>query len=57
MRLADYLFDGIQSIGVKNIYGVTGRGSLYLTDAVARNKNLNWVPMHHEQAAGFAAVA
>jgi acetolactate synthase-1/2/3 large subunit len=57
MRLADYLFDGIESIGVRNIYGVTGRGSLYLSDAVARNKNLNWVPMHHEQAAGFAALA
>ena len=57
MRLADYLFDGIQSIGVRNIYGVTGRGSLYLSDAVARNKDLNWIPMHHEQAAGFAALA
>lgn len=57
MRLADYLFEGIEAIGVKNIYGVTGRGSLYLSDAVARNKNLTWIPMHHEQAAGFAAVA
>jgi acetolactate synthase-1/2/3 large subunit len=57
MRLADYLFDGIESIGVKNVYGVTGRGSLYLSDAVARNKNLTWIPMHHEQAAGFAALA
>lgn len=57
MRLADYLFEGIEAIGAKNIYGVTGRGSLYLSDAVARNKNLTWIPMHHEQAAGFAAVS
>jgi acetolactate synthase-1/2/3 large subunit len=47
----------IEKLGINRVYGVTGRGSLFLTDAVARNKNLEWIAMHHEQSAGFAALA
>jgi acetolactate synthase-1/2/3 large subunit len=56
MRVADYIFSVVESLGVRNVYGVTGRGSLFLSDAVARNSNLNWIALHHEQSAGFAAL-
>ena len=36
---------------------VTGRGALFLTDAVAAHKQMTSIAMHHEQAAAFAAVA
>src|SRR4051794_27454539 len=43
--------------GVNHIFMVTGRGALFLTDAVAAHKQLTSVCLHHEQAAAFAAVA
>ena len=36
---------------------ITGRGILYLTDAVARNKNTTPVSTFHEQGASYAAMA
>tara|TARA_X000000950_G_scaffold277437_1_gene366857 strand:- start:19124 stop:20845 length:1722 start_codon:yes stop_codon:yes gene_type:complete len=36
---------------------VTGRGALFLCDAVAAHQKIKSVCMHHEQAAAFAAVA
>lgn len=47
----------IYNLGVKDIFSVSGRGTLFLTDAVAKLTNLNYVATHHEQSAGFAAVA
>lgn len=57
IRLADYVMQKLAQFGVSNIYTVTGRGSLYLTDALAKETRLNAICMHHEQAAGYAAVA
>lgn len=57
MRLADYTIDFLVNIGVKNIFLVTGRGILFLTDAVAKNNNINHFSMHHEQSCSFAAIA
>ena len=57
MRVADYIFERLIEVGLTHTYSVTGRGALFLTDAVAKNKELKNVSMHHEQAAGYAAVA
>ena len=57
MRVADYIFKRISDEGVRHVFAVSGRGALFLTDAVARNSDLEYVATHHEQAAGFAAVA
>ena len=43
--------------GVQHIFMVTGRGALFLTDAVAAHKELKGISVHHEQAAAFAAVS
>lgn len=57
MRVADYIVERLAAEGINNVYLVTGRGSIYLSDALARRKDLNAVCMHNEQAVGYAAVA
>ena len=57
MRVADYIFERLSSIGIKKAYLVTGRGALFLTDGLARNKSIFPISPHHEQAAGYAAAA
>jgi acetolactate synthase-1/2/3 large subunit len=57
LRVADYVTDRLVDAGVRHVFAVSGRGALFLTDAVARNQKLSYIAMHHEQAAGFAAVA
>jgi len=57
LRVADYIMERLYDEGIEYIYMVTGRGALFLSDAVARHKVLAGVSMHHEQAAAYAAVA
>lgn len=57
MRVADYIIERLYSKGVKHIFMVTGRGILFLSDAVARHKKIKSICTHHEQAAAFAAMA
>ncbi len=56
-RVADYLIRKVNEAGAKVIFLVTGRGILYLTDAVARNKEVTPVSTFHEQGASYAAMA
>lgn len=57
MRVADYVMQRLVDIGCKEVFLVTGRGMLHLSDALARNTNLVSVPVHHEQSASYAAMA
>ncbi len=57
IRLADYVIQRIVGEGVKHIFLITGRGILYLSDAVAKNEEMTPISVHHEQAAAYAAVA
>jgi len=57
MRLADFIFESLADYGVDKIFMVTGRGALFLTDAVAKSKRIQAVCVHHEQAAAYAATA
>lgn len=57
VRLADYVIQRIVDEGVKHIFLITGRGILYLSDAVAKNEEMTPISVHHEQAAAYAAVA
>ena len=56
MRLADYVIERISVAGAEKIFQVTGRGALFLSDAVAKSKLVEGFSMHHEQACAFAAV-
>ena len=43
--------------GVKHVFQVTGRGTLFLSDALAKHTELQAVSLHHEQSCAFAAVS
>ena len=57
IRVADYIIQRLVDEGVKHIPLITGRGILYLSDAVAKNQDIQPVSVHHEQAAAYYAVA
>ncbi len=40
MRLADFVIQYLKNKNVKNFFSVTGRGTLFLNDALAREKNV-----------------
>lgn len=56
IRVADYVMQKLENIGIKQIFLVTGRGLLYLSDALAKS-NIEGISVHHEQAGGYAAMA
>jgi acetolactate synthase-1/2/3 large subunit len=57
MRLSDYVFERVAEAGVDSVFLDTGRGALFLTDALAKNENLKHFCMHNEQAVSYAANA
>lgn len=56
-RVADYVISRLVENNIKHIFLITGRGILYLTDAVAKNKEIQGVSTYHEQGASYAAMA
>lgn len=54
--MVDYLMDRIYDAGAHHVFFVPGTGCMFLTDALARKKELTAVSVHHEQAAGMAAL-
>lgn len=56
-RVADYIIERLVEKDIKHIFLITGRGILYLTDAVAKNQNIQAVSTYHEQGASYAAMA
>ena len=57
VRVADYIMESLYENGAEHVFMVTGRGALFLTDAVAKHKELKSISVHHEQSAAYAAVA
>jgi len=57
VRLADYVMSFLESIGVRDIFTVSGGGSIFLDDALGLSKNIKYYCCHHEQAVAMAAEA
>jgi len=55
--ISDQIIGHLESIGVRHVFTVSGGGSIFLCDALARAKTMKYVCCHHEQAAGYAAEA
>ena len=52
IRVADFIMKHLaDEIGVRHIFVVTGGGAMHLDDALGRNKKIQYVCTHHEQAA------
>jgi acetolactate synthase I/II/III large subunit len=56
-RVADYIADFIEKIGIKNVFLLPGGGAMHLVDAVGKNDNIEVVACLHEQAAAISAEA
>lgn len=58
MRVADYIANFISDeLGIKDVFMLTGAGSMHLTDGVACNPKLRAICVHHEQSASMALEA
>ncbi|MBQ8961392.1 MAG: thiamine pyrophosphate-binding protein [Ruminococcus sp.] len=56
-RIADMIIRKVRETGADHVFMISGRGILYLTDAVARNGSVEAVCTYHEQGASYAAMA
>jgi pyruvate dehydrogenase (quinone) len=56
-RVADVLVDTLVAAGVKRVYGLVGDSLNGITDSIRPRKDLQWVPVRHEETAAFAAGA
>ena len=57
IRLADYLTTYLHDIGVKNVFMLSGTGSIHLDDAFAHQEGMNYICARHEAAAAIMAEA
>lgn len=58
IRVADYIANFISDqLGLKDVFMLTGAGSMHLTDGVACNQKLRAICVHHEQTASMALEA
>ena len=57
IRVADYVMQFLAEKGIEDVFVITGRGILFLTDALAKIEKLKSLSMHNEQAISYAAYA
>ena len=58
IRVSDYIATFISDrLGLKDIFMLSGAGSMHLTDGVACNPKLRAICVHHEQSASMALEA
>jgi len=58
VRVSDYIASFISDqLGLKDIFMLSGAGSMHLTDGVACNPKLRAICVHHEQSASMALEA
>ncbi len=55
--VAENLIATLAAAGVKRIYGIVGDSLNGITDAMRRQKTIEWVHVRHEEVAAFAAGA
>src|ERR1700761_7604004 len=54
---ADYMAEALAQAGVERIYGIVGDSLNGFTDALRRQKAIEWIHVRHEESAAFAAGA
>ena len=57
MNVSEYLANQLVKFNIDTIFSVAGGGSMYLIDALGKNKKLKNFYLHHEQACAMAADA
>jgi len=57
LKISDWVVSYIESLGVKDIFLISGGGCIHLIDSVGKSQQLRFVCNHHEQASAVAAEA
>jgi pyruvate dehydrogenase (quinone) len=55
--VAEQLVELLVQAGVRRVYGIVGDSLNAFSDAIRRNDDIDWVHVHNEEAAAFAASA
>ncbi len=57
IKVSDYIFKRIAQTGVRHVFMLTGGGAMHLNDSLGRNRDLQYICNHHEQACAMGADA
>ena len=57
VRFSDYMADFLYKIGVRNVFMLSGTGSIHLYDAFAHQKDIQYICAGHEATAAMMAEA
>jgi acetolactate synthase I/II/III large subunit len=57
MKLSDYVAGFLVEQGVTDTFVLTGGCIVHIIDSIAQHPNINYLPVHHEQAGAMAADA
>ncbi|MGH2625366.1 MAG: thiamine pyrophosphate-binding protein, partial [Anaerolineales bacterium] len=55
MKLSDFIAEFLARQGIDHVFVVSGGAIVHTIDSVARRRDLRYVCVQHEQAAGAAA--
>jgi len=55
IKLSDYIFKALADYGVRHLFMLTGGGAMHLNDSVGKEKRIQYICNHHEQASAIAA--
>jgi pyruvate dehydrogenase (quinone) len=55
-NIATLIIETLSQVGVRRIFGVVGDSLNGLTEAIRQQKEIQWIPVRHEEVAAFAAA-
>src|SRR4030067_3037317 len=55
IKVSDYIMQYLANIGVRHIFMLTGGGAMHLNDSIGKEKRIQYICNHHEQASAIAA--
>jgi len=55
IKVSDYIVKYLVDYGVRHIFMITGGGAMHLNDSIGREKRVQYICNHHEQACAIAA--
>ncbi len=57
MKASDYIVEFLKSKGIRHVYEIAGGMITHILDSLNKEKSIEVISVHHEQAAAFAADA
>lgn len=57
IKVSDYIMKFLASLGIRDVFYVSGGGAMHMNDSLGRSSGLNGIAMLHEQGAAIAAEA